>query len=309
MTSRNFMQRAALMIGLAWLAGAANAGSVIFNYSQNGLALRARAASGFAGPGSVGGVDSGVVDNIHSGIPPAFLPVIAHRTQLPAFSTVPKDKAEIFVDAVFSAGVGGIPDDVIAFYATGMISAEDAHNSAGNPSDGWVDGLGSLEFYVDPVGVLPGVDVGVIRIPSLRPLELFETRYRVRVYRDPWLGLAPIFVVDAGGAGADVILTAGHGYRVVMDYAARVPFGIDPPFNASAIVTLIEAPQLCPGDLDCDGVIAFGDIDPFVEALSHPGGAGWPHPCPWLNGDLNGDDAVTFADIDYFVANLGLPCY
>lgn len=69
------------------------------------------------------------------------------------------------------------------------------------------------------------------------------------------------------------------------------------------------------GDTNCDGVIDYDDIDPFVAALSCPGGtpgcwppAGVPAECPWLNADCNGDGDVTYADVDAFVVLLGATC-
>lgn len=60
------------------------------------------------------------------------------------------------------------------------------------------------------------------------------------------------------------------------------------------------------GDLNCDGLVNFADIDPFVLALSDQAGyeARYPN-CRWLNADCNGDGAVDFGDIDPFVALLG----
>jgi hypothetical protein len=63
--------------------------------------------------------------------------------------------------------------------------------------------------------------------------------------------------------------------------------------------------QLMPGDLNCDGIVDFVDINPFVLALSDPAGyqAAFPQ-CDTLNGDCNGDGYVTFEDINPFVAIL-----
>jgi hypothetical protein len=67
-----------------------------------------------------------------------------------------------------------------------------------------------------------------------------------------------------------------------------------------------ELPPLAsPGDMNCDGVISFVDINPIVRALSsqsdveaqYSGG-------PWLNGDCSGDGIVSYADINPFVALL-----
>ncbi|MEW6251528.1 MAG: multiheme c-type cytochrome [Planctomycetota bacterium] len=60
-----------------------------------------------------------------------------------------------------------------------------------------------------------------------------------------------------------------------------------------------------PGDLNCDGAVNFGDINPFVIALSDPAGhqAAFPG-CALLHGDCNGDGHVDFGDINPFVALL-----
>jgi subtilisin family serine protease len=62
---------------------------------------------------------------------------------------------------------------------------------------------------------------------------------------------------------------------------------------------------LLPGDLNCDGVVGFKDINPFVLALSDPVAyqAAFPN-CNILNGDINGDGQVNFRDINPFVALL-----
>ncbi len=61
-----------------------------------------------------------------------------------------------------------------------------------------------------------------------------------------------------------------------------------------------------PGDLDCDGIVGFGDINPFVLFLSNF--AVWQQTyagCPPQNGDVNGDGVYPdFADINPFVALL-----
>ena len=61
-----------------------------------------------------------------------------------------------------------------------------------------------------------------------------------------------------------------------------------------------------PGDLNCDGTVGFGDINPFVLYLADF--AGWQAAysgCPAVNGDINGDGVYPdFADISPFVALL-----
>ena len=60
------------------------------------------------------------------------------------------------------------------------------------------------------------------------------------------------------------------------------------------------------GDLNCDGVLNFDDISPFVLLLSDPVGYHNMYPnCPTAHGDINGDSSVNFDDISPFVALLG----
>lgn len=60
--------------------------------------------------------------------------------------------------------------------------------------------------------------------------------------------------------------------------------------------------QRVPGDMNCDGALNFGDINPFVLALSNPAAyeAVFPN-CDLGNADCNGDGAVNFGDINPFV--------
>ncbi|MEW6249458.1 MAG: two-component regulator propeller domain-containing protein [Planctomycetota bacterium] len=77
---------------------------------------------------------------------------------------------------------------------------------------------------------------------------------------------------------------------------------------SEGVVQLILEPPLRPGDLNCDGLVTFEDISPFVLALSDPAGyaAAFPN-CNILNGDVNGDGRTNFEDITPFVALLSGP--
>lgn len=56
------------------------------------------------------------------------------------------------------------------------------------------------------------------------------------------------------------------------------------------------------GDLNCDGATDFGDINPFVLALTDPGGYQQTFPtCNRILADANRDGAVDFGDINPFV--------
>jgi hypothetical protein len=59
------------------------------------------------------------------------------------------------------------------------------------------------------------------------------------------------------------------------------------------------------GDLNCDGNVSFGDINPFVAALSNPALYASQYPnCDRGLGDCNHDGQVGFGDINPFVALL-----
>ncbi|HPM23072.1 MAG TPA: hypothetical protein PLP66_04160 [Phycisphaerae bacterium] len=64
-------------------------------------------------------------------------------------------------------------------------------------------------------------------------------------------------------------------------------------------------PPIVPGDLDCNGVVSFGDINPFVLALTNPSAyADYFPECSFLAGDVNGDGTTNFGDINPFIALL-----
>ncbi len=100
--------------------------------------------------------------------------------------------------------------------------------------------------------------------------------------------------------------TAGFN-SVVVHYAAPPPTGGDwgPIFMADNMV-VTRMPLT--GDLNCDGVVNFLDINPFVLALSDTVAYATQFPyCNILNGDVNHDGVVNFADINPFVALLSAP--
>jgi hypothetical protein len=63
------------------------------------------------------------------------------------------------------------------------------------------------------------------------------------------------------------------------------------------------APVPCIGDLNCDGIVDFGDINPFVTYLTDVAAWHASYPgCDEHNGDVNGDDLYPdFGDINPFV--------
>lgn len=97
--------------------------------------------------------------------------------------------------------------------------------------------------------------------------------------------------------------------------------GSDEPYTLLLYIagTGATGPQICGGDLNCDGVIDFNDINPFVLALSNWEEWKRRYPdCPEKNADVNEDGmyggAQGFGDINPFVALLAsgggnpIPC-
>jgi hypothetical protein len=77
------------------------------------------------------------------------------------------------------------------------------------------------------------------------------------------------------------------------------------PGCAGEIQAPAQPSPVTPGDLNCDGVVDFRDINPFVLLLTNPGAWQQAYPnCPMLNGDINGDGSVNFRDINPFVGLL-----
>jgi acetyl esterase/lipase len=86
---------------------------------------------------------------------------------------------------------------------------------------------------------------------------------------------------------------AGHGLPATEDAYVRDFF-----------LTHLTAPAL-PADLNCDGVVNFDDINPFVLAISDPAAYAAAYPdCNFMNGDCNSDGLVDFDDINPFVVLL-----
>lgn len=67
-------------------------------------------------------------------------------------------------------------------------------------------------------------------------------------------------------------------------------------------------PPLFPvGDTNCDEILSYADINPFILALQGEPDYHVLYPyCPWLNADCNGDGTVSYADINSFVRLLSM---
>ena len=82
-------------------------------------------------------------------------------------------------------------------------------------------------------------------------------------------------------------------------------FDLDGRLRVARFVVDMGAYEVPFGDLNCDGRVDFGDINPFVLALSDPSAWQAAYPgCELLYGDISGDQELDFGDINPFVALL-----
>jgi hypothetical protein len=180
---------------------------------------------------------------------------------------------------------------------------------------------GPYVVYVDNV-VNVGADGGAdflitdFETPAPGDLELFQPP-RFSGSTDFNLALLPNFSRVDGNIGnpgqsceltfAWVDTTAPRWARVTTSGTTTVSRPIiDLTAPVSLDILIMEpGPAYAPGDLNCDGVVNFGDIDPFVLALTNPGQYAIDFPdCDANLADINGDTEVNFGDIDPFVVLL-----
>lgn len=111
--------------------------------------------------------------------------------------------------------------------------------------------------------------------------------------------------VMSGTYSTPLMGNAGQGAAYWLDLPAHQYFwsvrAVDSGLAASPWTP--EQVAWCLGDVNCDGVVNFRDINPFVLLLSNPTAYQAQYPtCPTANGDINCDGAVGFRDINAFVA-------
>jgi len=95
------------------------------------------------------------------------------------------------------------------------------------------------------------------------------------------------------------------GWQFEMGEPIRDQFGTSWDTSFVLTTTFPPPPAPCTGDMNCDRVISFADINPFVQALGSAASYQRSYPsCRYLNADCSGDGLVSFADINPFVALL-----
>ena len=173
-------------------------------------------------------------------------------------------------------------------------------------------------FGLDPGAIYLATPGGPVQITDEIQFGLSEDT-DIDAFEFTWLtgpdgttGFAVLFSVDdddpvtpgdeSGGLPPDIVF----GTTLTGFY-----FDVTPPLGDDVdAITLCEKsfipprPCLDTGDANCDGLVNFGDIDPFVKAITG-GQAAWDaaYSCDYFcANDINGDGLVNFGDIDPFVA-------
>ncbi len=167
------------------------------------------------------------------------------------------------------------------------------------------------DVYYQTIGE-PGMRVLVVEwlnrphYPGDPVLDGDEATFEVQIFENAMPGYAQFLYQDVdflsptlnNGASATIGYQAG-GHLTDAQWSFNVPDVV----QAGTVLTIL--PPYALGDMNCDGTVDFGDINPFVLAISDPSGYAVAYPmCNILNGNMNCDGAFDFGDINPFVACL-----
>jgi hypothetical protein len=204
------------------------------------------------------------------------------EVEIYAVSDSPSDQSVGALDAILQwdpavLTLRGIDDAVTYPYAWLFSGFRDDHNLDGL-NNTWTDGVALYTAWAQAGG--PPAEA--------TPSGLLVTRLRFHKVR-------------FGSSTVVRVLPAAGSHTRSSVYSGTVPgLRITGQLRDASLTTGAH------GDSNCDGVVDFGDIDPWVLLLSDPASwmAHFPG-CDPANGDINCDQHVTFEDIDPFVALLG----
>ncbi len=178
------------------------------------------------------------------------------------------------------------PDLVVGRNPTGLYS-----NDAGTLSQTWT---GNPPFF--SYNEIAFEDVDRDGDMDLAEIHFGDGRAHIYLNDDGVLSTTPSWTFDSPTVGASLAFGDINGDNwpdLILGYAG------DPSIR---VFYNQLAPETLPGDLNCDGVVSVGDINPFVLALTDPTGYANAFPdCNILNGDCSDDGAITVGDINCFV--------
>ncbi len=177
-----------------------------------------------------------------------------------------------------------------------------------------------LGQFVGPTGTLIGSPFTIVSSPNrLAPFVVYNAVRGVFLLAWCDYGTGELFVLlldddgaelgnvlrlnDAGTSAPRIETGTLAGLFLVtwVDYSSS-------PTRTDVLAQLVAVSSNRVGDQNCDGLVDFGDINPFVLALTNPAGYATAFPyCDIMNGDINADGFVDFGDINPFVRLLTNP--
>jgi len=155
---------------------------------------------------------------------------------------------EVVNEFEFGAPISGIPNDEFRMSVAGNASAVATLDSTGSPADAVLQATAKAEFFNDaaPSYSPPFSCAGTIALPDQRSLAPHENKFEVQILEQIG-GTGPVNMIYQhlpGSPATTVTLTPTSRYEIVMLYEMRVPFGVDPPVDAS--VTFSVSPPASP---------------------------------------------------------------
>lgn len=149
---------------------------------------------------------------------------------------------EVLNEFEFGVPIGGPTNDEFRMSVAGNASALGTLDSTGAPADAVLQATAKAEFFNDalPAYSPPFSCAGTIRLPDQRPLAPHENKFEVQILEQIG-GTGPVNMIYQhlpGSSAMTVTLTPTSRYEIVMLYEMRVPFGVDPPVDASLIFSV-----------------------------------------------------------------------
>lgn len=144
--------------------------------------------------------------------------------------------------------------------------------------------------------------VVVAELNSADPQAIVESFWRNVYLRTPVIYDPNGSVAQGQYAQPLTALPVCRGFVIGPDQTVVWPsFGESNDRIIATIYELLHEPWVV-GDLNCDLVVGFGDINPFVVAMLGYDSYHFEYAeCNWYNADCNGDGSVGFEDINPFV--------
>jgi hypothetical protein len=228
----------------------------------------------------------------------------------------------------FQVSTAGGPVREVRVVQNGRVVAAAAGSSATLTVHGWTLGAGPIRVQAEavfkdgqvvrsaPAMLAVSFDAGT---PSGQPPVAYGFTKAVQkdqpfvvelpaTFDDPSVPLS--FEIVSGPAQATVAAGQSGPYRLMRPLPGAkgrdaFTFRVTSSAGNSDVMMVTLELGVLRGDLNCDGAVGFGDINPFVRLLGDPAGwqAAYPD-CPIENGDINSDGLVNFGDINPFVALL-----